>query len=810
LDLVTQLFDTSSFPARWYCGDWTPLHGWLHILSDLGVWSAYVAIPLVLGYFLVRRTDLPFRLVFLLFGAFILSCGTTHLMEAIIFWWPAYRLAGLIKLATALVSWTTVLALIRVAPQALAMRSPEELQREIDARIRAELELHKVNQDLERRVKDRTAELARTNATLHEERERFRTTLASIGDAVIATDTDGLVSYLNPVAQAMTGWSESETIGEPLRAVFTIVDEQTRGPVDYPASRVPWASAAAGRADSLVLISRSGAEYPIDESAAPIRDEEGLVAGAVLVFRDVTARRRADEALRRSEERYRLAAEAVNGIIYELDYRTGTVERSRGLLEVAGFRPDEVPATADWWSTRIHPDDLARARQLPEVPCDPDAARIVSEYRVRHKDGRWLHVVDRSVLLRDESGQPVRLVGCTQDVTERRRAEEALEQANRKKDKFLAVLAHELRNPLAPIRNALQVMRLAGRDGEVLGRVRGIMERQLGHMVRLVDDLLDVSRINHGKVELRTTRLDVSQVIESALETSRPAIDAAGHRLVVKLPPEGLRLSGDLTRLAQVVSNLLNNAAKYTPSGGNIELAVERQGREAAIAVRDDGIGMPPDMLPVIFDMFTQVDRDPERSQGGLGLGLTLVRKLVEMHGGTVEARSEGEGKGSEFVIRLPLLLDDAGRDGIDAVAPRFAPAHPPGRRILVVDDSRDSASSLAMLLGAMGNEVEVAGDGYSALALAPDFRPDVVLLDIGMPGMSGYEVARRMRQIPELRDAVMVAQTGWGQEEDRRRSAESGFEAHLVKPIDPAELEELMSRLPARPPGTARDPRQA
>jgi PAS domain S-box-containing protein len=668
VDLVSQLFDTSSFPARWYCGDWTALHGWLHILSDLGVWSAYLAIPLVLTFFLMRRKDLPFRMIFLLFGAFILSCGTTHLMEAIIFWWPVYRLAGLIKLGTALVSWTTVLALVRVAPQALAMRSPEELQREIDARIRAELELHRVNQGLERRVEERTAELARTNAVLHGERERFRTTLASIGDAVIATDTDGLVSYANPVALAMTGWNEAATQGKPLQEVFTVIHEGTREPADDPAVRVMRAGTAMGPQDNLVLISRSGNEYPIDETAAPIRDERGRVDGVVLVFRDVTARRRADEALK---------------------------------------------------------------------------------------------------------------------------------EANRNKDEFLALLAHELRNPLAPIRNSLQVMRLAGENGEVLAWVRGIMERQLGHMVRLIDDLLDVSRITRGKVELRRALLDVSQVVETALETSRPLIEAAAHRLDVKLPPRALLLDGDLTRLAQVVSNLLNNAAKYTPSGGRIELAVESRDREAILSVRDDGIGIPPDQIERIFEMFTQVDRNRDRAQGGLGIGLTLVRKLVEMHGGTVEARSEGEDKGSEFVIRLPLAPDDMGLDGYAGHGRTLDAAQPAGRRILVVDDSKDSAMSLAMLLRIMGNEVRTAADGPSALVLAPAFRPDVVLLDIGMPGMSGYEVARRMRQMPELKPAVLVAQTGWGQQEDLRRSAECGFAAHLVKPIDPAALEELLRKLP-------------
>ena len=455
-----------------------------------------------------------------------------------------------------------MLALVRVAPQALAMRSPEELQREIDARTRAELELHRANQELERRVRERTAELAAINATLQGERERFRTTLASIGDAVIATDTDGLVSYVNPVALAMTGWGEAEALGKPLRDVFTVIDEKSREPADHPAARVMQAGTVVGPEDSLVLVSRSGVEYPIDESAAPIRDRWGHVAGVVLVFRDVT---------------------------------------------------------------------------------------------------------------------------------ERRRTEEALEEANRNKDEFLALLAHELRNPLAPIRNSLQVMRLAGDNSEVLTRVRGIMERQLGHMVRLVDDLLDVSRITRGKVELRWARLDVSQVIETALETSRPVIEASAHRLVVKLPPEGLRMDGDLTRLAQVVSNLLNNAAKYTPAGGNIELTVERQGREGSSPSGTTGSGSRPTCSRK-SSTCSHRSTAIETAAGGAGHRADTGRKLVEMHGGIALARSEGEGKGSEFVIRLPLATDDPGMDGRDGAARISGTVNPPRRRILVVDDNQDSA----------------------------------------------------------------------------------------------------------------------
>jgi CheY-like chemotaxis protein len=332
-----------------------------------------------------------------------------------------------------------------------------------------------------------------------------------------------------------------------------------------------------------------------------------------------------------------------------------------------------------------------------------------------------------------------------------------------------------------------------------------IMERQLGHLVRLVDDLLDVSRITRGKIELRSERLDVAKVVESAQETSRPLIEAGYHQLSVLLPDHPVFVIGDLTRLAQVVSNLLNNAAKYTPPNGQIGLSVEPCNGEVLIRVRDNGLGIPPAMLPRVFNMFTQVERTRDHAQGGLGIGLTLVRRLVEMHKGRIEAFSEGTGKGSEFVIRLPLAtealephqldgaLDSHLHDG--TVRPRL--------RVLVVDDNLDSLTSLAMLLRMSGDAVRTASDGTAALEVAKSFRPEVVLLDLGLPGMDGYEIGRRIRKMPESKSAILVAQTGWGQDDDRRRSAEAGFDAHLVKPVVPAELQKILESLPKRPTAT-------
>jgi signal transduction histidine kinase/DNA-binding response OmpR family regulator len=380
---------------------------------------------------------------------------------------------------------------------------------------------------------------------------------------------------------------------------------------------------------------------------------------------------------------------------------------------------------------------------------------------------------------------------------ERLRLIDQLREADQRKDEFLATLAHELRNPLAPIRNGLQIMKLSP-AGSAIAPVREIMERQMEQLVRLVDDLLDLSRITRGKIELRREPLDLAAVIDEALEVSRPLVEAARHELTVTLPPEPLRVEGDLTRLAQVVSNLVNNAAKYTPEGGHIAVGVIREGDTAVLQVSDDGIGIPADMLSRVWEIFAQVDHHLERAQGGLGIGLSLVKRLVEMHGGRVEAKSAGPGRGSCFSVRLPLAPKQAKPHERNGHSNGEQTDGKPGQlRILVVDDNVDGARSLAMLLRLGGNEVRVAHDGPSALEAAAEFRPSAVLLDIGLPGMNGYEVARRMRGMPQLKRTVLIAQTGWGQDSDRRRSQEAGFNAHLVKPVDLGELQSLLEGLP-------------
>jgi PAS domain S-box-containing protein len=427
------------------------------------------------------------------------------------------------------------------------------------------------------------------------------------------------------------------------------------------------------------------------------------------------------------------------------------------------------------------------------------------EARMRCKDGAIKDVlIDSSGLW--ENGRFVHTRCFTRDVTDRKRAEDALKEADRRKDEFLAILAHELRNPLAPIRNSLHILRLTSHEDPTAERVSKLMERQVDHMVRLVDDLLEVSRITRGKIELRTERVELAAVVRSAVETSRGLIEAGHHELRLDLPAEPLTVEGDPVRLTQVFSNLLNNAAKYTEEGGRIELEIEPHDHRARITIRDNGTGIPAEMLPRVFDLFAQGDRSTSRSQGGLGIGLTLVKMLVEMHGGTVAARSAGRGFGSTFVVELPLVAsEELGMTSPPAPSRLLSP-----RRILVVDDNQDAAASLGMLLKLLGAEVRVVYNGLDALEAIDAYRPEVVLLDIGMPGMDGHEVARRLRAKPNGREVTLIALTGWGQDKDRRSSQLAGFDHHLIKPADVGELETLLDSIESRPADSGDRARQS
>jgi len=426
-------------------------------------------------------------------------------------------------------------------------------------------------------------------------------------------------------------------------------------------------------------------------------------------------------------------------------------------------------------------DDGARASADEQLGAQ-GRFQAVSVHRTAR--GARVHVETSVSLLRDGAGRPAGQLYVIRNISDRVAAEQALQAADRQKDEFLATLAHELRNPLAPIRNALEIMR---RDpaGDAQGHARRIIERQLGHLVHLVDDLLDVSRISQGKVQLRVERADLNQAVHAALETTRPVVQSAGHTLDVRLPPPAtLMVDADVTRLSQVIANLLNNAAKYTPEGGRIVVSATREGDQAVLTVSDSGVGIPVDFIPRVFDLFAQVDSSMARAQGGLGIGLALVKRLVDLHGGTVQARSEGVNQGSEFTVRLPLSRGTAEprRGAVEQPLPATPAADV---RVLIVDDNVDGAQTLAEVLMLEGHATQTAYDGAQALSAVQSFRPRVVILDIGLPDMSGHEVARRIRMQPGGDAVTLIALSGWGQDEDRRKSADAGFDLHLVKPVD-------------------------
>jgi PAS domain S-box-containing protein len=503
-------------------------------------------------------------------------------------------------------------------------------------------------------------------------------------------------------------------------------------------------------------------------------------------------RRQADEAVRESEERYRELFENANDIIYTLDLSGWITSLNRRAEQVLGYTCAECVGRKV--TELIPPEYHGHMNAAFQRKLAGEASPTVYELELICKDGHRVPLeISSRLILRD--GRPVGVQGIARDITERRHAEQERREADRRKDEFLAMLAHELRNPLAPLRNALHLFELPDLDPAETKELRAMMQRQVEYLIRLVDDLLDVSRIMRGKIELRKEPLELAEIVARAVETVRPGLDVRGHALTIALPPDPVRLEGDLVRLSQVLANLLNNAIKYTEPGGRIVFSAACERDEVVVRVRDTGSGIPQEMLPRVFDAFVQVAGTVARSQGGLGIGLTLVRRLVELHGGSVSAHSEGPGKGSEFVVRLPLLdFHISGKSEGDCPKRQSKIDNPKSRRVLVVDDSADAALSLAKLLRQRGHEVRVAHDGPSALAAARGDPPEVAFLDIGLPGMDGCELARRLRQEPRLRGALLVALTGWGQEEDRQRTRAAGFDHHLTKPADPEALHRLLT----------------
>jgi PAS domain S-box-containing protein len=778
----------------------------------------------------------------------------------------------------------------------VALRNAEEILR---ARNRAEQELRDAKESLEHK-----------NRELEQQREWFQVTLSSIGDAVITTDSRGCVTFLNSIAEKLTGWTSAEATGQPLSAVFTIINEVTGEPVEHPVNKVLRHGRIVGLANHIGLVNRRGAVTAIEDSAAPIRDASGHVIGAVMVFHDVSERRLAESALNESELRFRtIFNQAAVGIaVIDLDGKFLQVNQK--FADVFGYTAAELQRLTFLQLT--HPDDLAAARANLDRLVTQGATDVVLENRCLRKDGAVIWSLSTTTMINEVSGRPRCLLGIveditnrklaeeaqarlvaviassddsiismtlegvvlswnrgaelmygyspgemigrttavlipenrldeepailrrirageridhfetvrrrkdggqldvsiavspildtrgniigaskiTRDITESKRAEAALRETDRRKDEFLATLAHELRNPLAPIRQAALISRAEGASDAQKRWSHDVISRQVHHMSLLLDDLLDVSRITRGTLELRLEMADLRDIVDAAVEAARPSIDAKRHGFSVRLPDQPVKILVDPLRMAQILSNVLTNAAKYTDPAGQIELRAHYSDEQVTVVVTDSGIGIPANAIKSVFDMFSQVKSAQDRSEGGLGIGLALAKGLVELHGGSIEAQSAGNGRGSQFVMRLPRRVQDV-KSISDPARGRHVPAAP--RRILVADDNRDAAESLAMLLQIDGHQLRVEYDGPGAIAAFAEFAPQVALLDIGMPGFNGYEVARRVRQRESGDAVVLIALTGWGQERDKDMALAAGFNHHFTKPIDPERIHEIL-----------------
>jgi PAS domain S-box-containing protein len=634
----------------------------------------------------------------------------------------------------------------------------------------------------------------RASDDLAEQAERFRVTLASIGDGVIVTGSDGAVTFLNPVAEELTGWPAAQAAQVPLTEVFRIVNEQTRRPVENPVARVLREGVVVGLANHTVLIGRDGVERPIEDSGAPIRDARGTIVGVVLVFRDATDKRRAELArahLAAIVESSDLAivSKALDGTI--LSWNVAAEHLFGYSAAEAVGRPISMLAPPD------RPDEQSAILQRLHLG---ESIQHYETVRIR-KDGTLVPVSVSVSPIRDPAGEVVAAAAIKRDISERRRGEEALRasndllrEANQRKDEFLALLGHELRNPLAPLRNAVQLLRLRPGDPNVVAQAREMIDRQTTQLTRLVDELLDASRIARGKVTLKADRVDLAEMAGAAAEDHRAELEAAGLGLTVEVAAGPVWVRGDAARLMQVMGNLLHNSLKFTAPGGRVTLRLTEERGRAALTVADTGIGISPEVLPRLFESFSQADATLERSKGGLGLGLTVVKGLVELHGGEVGAASAGLGLGAAFTVHLPL--DHEEPEPPERAAAPAAPVAPGRRgRVLIVEDGRDTAESLRMLLSMHGFEVEVALTGPEGLQKARAFHPDAVICDLGLPGMSGYEVARALRADPTLAGTLLVCVSGYGQEEDKRKARAAGFEHMLVKPADSGELLRLLAR---------------
>ena len=604
--------------------------------------------------------------------------------------------------------------------------------------------------------------------------------------AVFVLDTEGRIQTWNTGARVLKGYEKEEIVGRHF-SVFYTPDAVASG---WPAHELKVATMEGRFEDEGWRVRKDGSRFWANVIITALRADDGRLLGFSKITRDLTSRREQEEALRQSEERFRLLIEGVTDYaVFMLDPDGVITSWNSGAQKIKGYSREEI--IGKHFSLFYLPEDVEAARPWQELALARKEGRAEDEgWRLR-KNGEkfWARVVVSAVY--DRTGRLLGFAKVTQDLSQREHARE-LERTAQRVQEFIGMLAHELRNPLAPIRNAVELMRRLPPDDAAHSTLRETMDRQSAHLSRIVDDMLDIARITRGKLSIERRPVELAEVVSRALEVAQPSIDAAHHKLDVEIPPGSVVVQGDLSRLTQAVANLLTNAARFTAPGGRISLRVGKQGEQITLSVRDNGRGIANEDLGKIFGMFVQGKEPLNRVGGGLGIGLALARAIVELHGGTVDARSEGEGKGSEFTVRLPAAASRAQpRDTSPSTQPLARKTLV--KRVLVVDDNVDAADTLGMLMRSLGHEARVVYDGMQALQEAVEFRPDVVLLDIGLPGINGYEVARRLRSTKAGQSAKIIAITGWGQDTDRARAREAGFDVHLVKPVDEAALQHLV-----------------
>jgi PAS domain S-box-containing protein len=646
-------------------------------------------------------------------------------------------------------------------------------------------------------VTERERERRELHDQLQEERNRLAMVLNNISEEIWFHDAAGRVLLANPTAERGFGKVEGFEITSLSRDIeFYRSDGTPRPPGESPILRALTGEEIRDL-EEIVRVPLMAELRTRCVSSIPVRGQDGSVLGAVSVVRDITERSMADRALARNRARLEYATRLSGVGFWYCDLPFDVLEWDDRVKEHFFFDPTARITIHDFYA-RLHPEDREATREAIETSIRNRAPYDIVYRTVQPSTGeiKWIRALGGTDYAAD--GSPIHFDGVTVDVSAQKRDEERLAALNlqlreydRRKDEFIATLSHELRNPLAPIRAAAQVIAAPRTPPAQLQRAQAIVERQVRHMGALLDDLLDVARITQNKLQLKKTRVSLNEVMDAAVETVRPSLSAKHHQLSVSLPAAPVVLWADPIRVSQILSNLMLNASKYSDSGSQIALTAAVDGTTLTLSVRDNGIGIAADSISGIFEIFSQVEKDRDRSEGGLGIGLALVKGLAELHGGTVEARSEGLGLGSEFIVQLPLAMPDSAT----VPAPGLpVPIEQPRRRVLIADDNEDAAESLSMLLELAGHEVQVAHDGKSALSRAETFQPEFAVLDIGMPKLNGYDVARLVREQPWGAKIRLIAVTGWGSDHDRQRTLEAGFDHHLTKPIDPDELQKIVA----------------